>query len=123
MSESGVHPGSSFELNGERYDLVYDFNAIEKAERATGETLLSGITRRKVEHPPIYLVRGMLWAMLQRKHPQIDYATAAAMVTESTMSDIWEAVVIAWAASRSNSQVEGENPTRGQISTMPISGN
>jgi len=88
------------------FELMFDFEAIARAEDVTGRALLTGLTRREVDHPTISFVRIMLFAALLPKEPLITFAEASAFVTRKTIKPIWDKVLEAWVAAMQDAEDE-----------------
>jgi len=78
------------------FELLFDFEAIARAEDLTGRSLLMGLTRRDIDHPAIGLVRAMLFAFLLPTQPEITFAEASTFVTWETADFIWNKLIEAW---------------------------
>lgn len=88
------------------FELLFDFEAIARAEDLTGRALLTGLTKRDVDHPAISLVRAMLFAALLPTQPEIEYREAAAFVTRKSIKPIWDKVLVAWVAAMQDADEE-----------------
>jgi hypothetical protein len=98
MKHSPVQPDTKLKLNGVSYELLFDFEAIATAEDLTDRPLLTGLRSRDYQSPTISLVRIMLFACLQAKHPEVTLDIAKAFVTQKNFRDVWTAVLTTWAA-------------------------
>jgi hypothetical protein len=78
------------------FELLFDFEAIARAEDVTGRALFSALSRRVVDHPTINLARAMLFAFLLPTQPQIAFTEASAFVTQKTADFIWNKLIEAW---------------------------
>ena len=80
------------------FELLFDFQAIARAEDISGRSLLIGIAHRDIAHPPLSFVCAMLFAALLHNEPKITFAEASAFVTWETADLIWGKVLEAWVA-------------------------
>ena len=64
-----VQKAAPLEIDGQTYQLVYDFNAIAEAERLCGANLLYGITAVFLNALTASQLRGLLYAALQSVQP------------------------------------------------------
>lgn len=103
-------------LGEDTYRLAFDFEAIAEAEDLTDRPLLTGLTKRNVNHPTISFVRAMFYAALRRNHPTISLGEASAKVTKATFADIWGKVLEAWVAAMEDAGEAdvAEDPTKAQ---------
>jgi hypothetical protein len=95
-------------LNGATYALLFDFEAVARAEEIVDRPLLTGLRQRDLNTPTITLVRAMFFACLQANHPTVDYATVKSLVTRKNLSEIWTAVLSAWTAGLAEPDEEEE---------------
>jgi hypothetical protein len=98
MKHNPVAPSTELKLGEHTYSLRWDFEAIARAEDLTDKPLLTGLRPKDVKTPTISLVRAMLFACISANHPDVTYEHVSALVTRKTFSDIWLAVLNAWAA-------------------------
>jgi hypothetical protein len=96
------------------FELVFDFEAIAHAEDVTGLSLLTGMTRKIVEHPTISLVRAMLFAALLATEPKITLSEASAFVTRKTFKLIWAKVLDAWVIGMNDEEETPADPPQSQ---------
>ena len=80
---AAVQPNAILEIGGEKFTLVYDFNAIADAEALTGCNLLHGMAATLINTMSAAQLRGLLYASLQTNHP---YRPAANGKPESGIS-------------------------------------
>jgi len=96
------------------FELIFEFEAIARAEDLTGGALLSGLTRRDVDHPQISLVRAMLYAALLETQPRITLEEASAFVTRKTFKPIWAKLLDAWVLSMNDAEDGSADPPESQ---------
>lgn len=98
---SAVQPSATFEIDGKKLHLVYDYNAIAEAEAETGGTvnLLHGISALFLNTMSALQLRGLFYAALKPKQPTVTLAEAGSMIRINTLPQIMEAISAAWAAS------------------------
>jgi hypothetical protein len=88
----------SLVLNGTKYNLVYDFNALVALEQATGRNLLDGsawdLTKFNGND-----VRSFFWAGLLADHPEITIIDAGKLLDMKTIGPVFEAIGKAWGIS------------------------
>jgi hypothetical protein len=90
-----VLPDVILRLGGVDRHLVFDFNAIVQAEKASGLNLLKAMfSDMTAEH-----LRGLLWAAMLRETPTITIDEVGSMITFLNMGEIHAAIVAAWMAS------------------------
>ena len=94
-----VTDAATLEIDGRKYRLVYDFNAIADAEVSAGCNLLHGMTATMVNRMSAGQLRGLFFAALRRAHPTITMAAAAALVRLDTMPSIVEKLCECYALS------------------------
>ena len=93
-----VKPSTTLEINGVKYELLFELEAVALAEDITDRPLLTGLRQKDITTPTISLVRAMLFACLAAKHPEITFALAKTFVTRKNWSEIWGTVLNAWTA-------------------------
>ena len=91
-----VQPTTELKLGGEVYELLFDINAVALAEDILDRPLLTGLRQRDFSSPTISLVRGMLYACITAKQPQVTFEQAKAFVTRKNLGEIWTTVLAAW---------------------------
>jgi hypothetical protein len=96
------------------FELLYDFEAIARAEEITGRSLLMGFTQKDIRKPTIPLVRAMLFAGLLPKEPEITLAEASAFVTRKSIYEIWAKVLDAWVIAMAPPEDTPADPPKGQ---------
>lgn len=96
----------------EKFELIFDFETVARAEDLTGIALITGMTRETAERPRVNFVRAMLFACLLPRQKKMTYERAAKMITPETLTDIWNAVLEAYfkAMSPGKEGQEDENP-------------
>jgi hypothetical protein len=68
QTESGAK-AAILEIDGKRYELIYNFNALCAAENLVGCNLFLGLAAVVLNTMTALQFRGILWALLQTKHP------------------------------------------------------
>jgi hypothetical protein len=115
MKKNPTEPTEELVVNGETYTLFFNFEAVADAEEATGQPLILGLHKRDIQSPRIAMVRAMLWACLKPHHPEVTYATAAALVNARNARDVWGAVLDVWVAGMEEQKAESAgDPPKGQ---------
>lgn len=113
-----TQPTTPLTINGETYELLFDFEAVARAEEIVDRPLLTGLRQRDLATPTITLVRAMLFACLQANHPEFNFAGAKALVTRANLGAIWLAVLAAWTAGLAepdeDAEEEAGNPLTAQ---------
>ena len=94
------------EIEGETYQLAYDFNAIAVAEAECDVNLLYAIQFHNLNARQF---RGLLYAALLKSKPDITIAKVSSLITAGNLDRISEALVQAWAASMPK-KADEENP-------------
>jgi hypothetical protein len=98
-------PNVEVVVDGKTYHLVYDFNAVVAAEKATGVNLLASV----LGEISAASLRGLLWAALLKEHPKVTLEQAGAMIRPSHIPMLRNAIVTAWFGSTSDKEEsEGE---------------
>lgn len=69
----------SFEFEGNKYTLVFDFNAMVEFEDATGENAMHALKLYDEGRLTAKMARALFWAMLQEHHPEVDLRDAGRM--------------------------------------------
>lgn len=87
------------EIDGETYNLAYDFNAIADAEKIAECNLLHGISAILFNSMTGAQLRGLFYAALQKAHPKMNIVHAGALIRIDTMGDIRAALLDAYNAS------------------------
>ena len=102
-----VQPSATLEIDGEKYELVYDYNAIAEAEILTGNScnLLHGLVAPS--SISALQLRGLLLASLKPRQPALTMAEAGKLIRLDTIHSILRAIGEAWALSMPES---AENP-------------
>ena len=76
--------GVSFEFEGEKYTLVFDFNAMAEYEGFTGENALEVVAAYERGTVSAKQIRALFWAMLLENHPDIDIRQAGRMIISAS---------------------------------------
>lgn len=93
-TEETIH----LDIDGKGFELIFDFEAVARAEDLTGRAILTGLNRSTVDAPSINFVRAMLYACLLKHQPKTTYDEARALVNRDNLAVIWQAVVEAYIA-------------------------
>lgn len=94
----------NLELGGQEYSLIFDFNAIARAEKETGLNLLEAFNPEGMTATQF---RAMLYASLLKAHPDITLEAAGDLVSLGGILRISKALGEAWSNSLAPPQ---ENP-------------
>jgi hypothetical protein len=113
MSKKLQHP-VTIKIRGVDYILLFNIDAVERAEDLTGKSLLTGIEQKYVLHPPISFVKAMLFSALLPVQPDTTYADASSLVDRDNIIDIWGKVIEAWFVQSPDPEPQKENPTPAQ---------
>ncbi|WPY93156.1 hypothetical protein T8T21_08445 [Limimaricola variabilis] len=73
---------ATVEVEGERYTLRCDFNAMAAFEAESGKEALASFQAAETGGLTITDMRAMFWAMLQHHHPGTTIAQAGAIMSE-----------------------------------------
>ena len=105
----------TIKLKGVDYVLLFDMEAVERAETVTGKSLLTGIHKQDLSAPQISFVKAMLYSALLPIQPDMKYEEVSKLVTKESIFDVWLKVVETWNNSNPD-VVEAENadPTTDQ---------
>jgi hypothetical protein len=103
-------PDVKLEVDGEVYQLSYDFNAIVRAEQATGINLLNNV----LGDIGAASLRGLLWAALLKDHPELTLEQAGSLIRPSNIGEVRKAIVIAWFGS-----IKDQDDTTGEAQETP----
>jgi hypothetical protein len=124
MAKNPTQPSTKLVLDGEVYELLFDFEAIAEAEDITSMALITGITKKDVTAPRISLIRAMLYASLLRKNPKVTVngdlvpltpAAAGKLVTQFNYAQVWGRVLDAWVACITQTKDDkADDPTKGR---------
>lgn len=113
-----VSPTTPLTVNGVHYALLFDFEAVAKAEELLDRPLLTGLRQKDITTPTITLVRAMLFACIQTYHPTMTYDTAKSLVNRKNWAAVWTSVLTAWTAGLAESDPEQDavdvDPTTSQ---------
>lgn len=104
-------------IDGEDYQLAYDFNAIAEAQKLADCNLLHGILALLARYPDAAELRALLFTALRKAHPRITIEQAGNLIRHDTMGDIVQALRDAY----DNSLPEGKKlrPTGGGENPPP----
>lgn len=96
-----VQPSATLEIEGQKYQLVYDYNAIADAETVCGGqvNLLHGVSAMFLNTMSALQLRGLLYAALKPLQPDLTLSEAGALIKIHTMPAIMSAISEAWALS------------------------
>lgn len=97
---------AELKLGRKTYQLAFDFDAIARAEKMTGMSLLAGVEWANVG---VERVRAMLFASAQMAHPQVTLEEFTPFIRPRYIGRIEAALVKAWMASQSDPETEEEN--------------
>jgi hypothetical protein len=113
-----VQPTTTITLHGAEYELLFDINAVALAEDTLDRPLLTGLRQRDFSSPTVSLVRGMLYACITARHPEVTFEQAKAFVTRKNLGEVWTTVLAAWvkgiAEPEPAKDVDGD-PTQDQL--------
>lgn len=113
-----VSPTTPLTVNGVHYALLFDFEAVAKAEELLDRPLLTGLRQKDITTPTITLVRAMLYACLQANHSTISYDTTKSLVNRKNWAEVWTSVLQAWTSGLAESDPEEDavavDPTTSQ---------
>jgi hypothetical protein len=104
----------TIKLKGVDYTLLFDMEAVERAETVTGKSLLTGIHKQDLSAPTISFVKAMFYSALLPLQPDMTYAEVSALVTKKSIFDVWLKVVETWNNSNPDVEPEEENPIQDQ---------
>ena len=93
-----VKPTTPLKIGAVQYDLIFDFEAVSKAEELTDRPLLTGLRQRDIATPKVSLIQQMLYACLGANHPTVTFPMAKSLVTRKNWAEVWSAVLQAWTA-------------------------
>lgn len=111
VSKTGANPTVEFStllLDGEKYKLVYNFNAIAEAEENAGCNLLGGL--ENLQNLTAIQLRGLLYAALGVAHPEITVTDAGRMIRLNTIAPITEALAEAYRLSMPEAKTSNPRP-------------
>ncbi len=81
---------ATLEVDGEQYQLCYDFRQFAEAERITGQSLLIGDFN--FDGMSMVRLRGLLYAALKSAHPDVTLEVAERMIRFDTASSVMDAI-------------------------------
>ena len=115
MTLNAVQPSTVLTVKGKSYNILFTFAAIADAEAATGQPLISGLTKKDMMTPKMNLVIAMLYAGHHACNPSFTLAEATDLVNFRTWADIWTVLLEAWVACMTRVGAdEDADPTKGQ---------
>ena len=96
--------------------MLFDLEAVAHAEELTDRPLLTGLRNRDINTPTVALVRAMLYACIQAKHPELSLELVKSFVTRKNLGEVWAAVLTAWTQglAEPDKDAADENPTQDQ---------
>jgi hypothetical protein len=113
-----VQPSATLEIDGRKYELVYDYNAIAEAEAATGGgcNLLHGLVVPASMNA--VQMRGVFFAALRTRHPEMSISEAGQLLRVDTIAEALRAIGESWALSMPEPKAnppkaDGEKPPSG----------
>ena len=90
-------PFVTLKLKGKEWHLIYSFNALAVAEKATGLNMFQGLN---LESLNIIQLRAMLWASLLKAHPELTLEDAGDLLSGPVDCNLaLSAIGEAWTAS------------------------
>lgn len=92
-------------LNGQTYQLAYDFEAIAQAEELTGLSLLVGVNWSQIG---VRQIRAMLYASLLKAQPKITLDDLTPLLTVRNIAPIERALAAAWVESTPDPEKKDE---------------
>lgn len=98
---------TELKLNGKTYSLLYDFEAIAKAEDLTGLELLVGVNWRKINARRI---RAMLYASMLQAHPDITMKEITGLLSLRNVPRIEQALAECWLDSSADPEPKANPP-------------
>lgn len=100
---------TKLELDGKTYLLVYDFDAIARAEEMTGLELLVGVDWQKINARRI---RAMLYASMLRHQPKVTLDEVTDLIRVPNIPAIQDALVDTWFHSTTTPAANPQKPER-----------
>jgi len=107
------------EIDGQTYELAWDFGAIAEAEKVTGCNLLQGVAGLLTNGATAGQLLGLFYAALKVAQPDITMLEASALCRIDTIPDVTRAIARAYNASLPEGQKKNENPTDGGGDAAP----
>jgi hypothetical protein len=116
MKHNPVAPSTTLVIGKDTFELLFSFNAVATVEDLIDRPLLTGLRSKDINSPTISLVRAMLYAALLPNHANTTYAEASALVTRTSLSEVWGKVLNAWSVGMAESDTEADDadPTKDQ---------
>ena len=115
MKHSPVAPTTELTLGGEKYQLLFTFDAVDTAETVLDRPLLMGLSQRDIYTPKISTVRGLLYACMLHNRPDTTFDKVKALINQRNMSEVWNVVRNAWVlgmAEPAKDEDSTENPQK-----------
>lgn len=112
---NAVKGEASFDADGQAYTLVLNINALCEAEDALGMSI-DAILARYGTGLSVKLVRGLIWAALQEKHP-CDVKEAGRIIDAAGFLEAKAALEKAFVASMPEAPADENPPKRGRAGT------
>lgn len=114
-----VQPSATLEIDGQKYELVYDYNAIAEAEVATGGgcNLLHGLMAPS--SMTAVQMRGLFFAALRTRHEDLSIGEAGRLLRVDTIAEALRAIGESWALSMPEPKA---NPPKAAGGEQPPSG-
>lgn len=112
-----TEPIIHLDVDGQSFELAFDFETVAIAEDMTGRAILTGLTREVATAPAINFVRALLYACLLKHQPKITYPEARALVKRDNLATVWTAVVDAYLSTcdvADDEKEDGADPTPDQ---------
>lgn len=109
-----VVPFAVLEIEGEKFKLAFDFNAIAEAEHYAGCNLLSGL--KNLGDLTALQLRGLLYAAMRKAHPKVTIEKAGSLIRLDTIVKITLALGEAYSLSmpkRDETPTEAEDAAAG----------
>lgn len=97
-------------VDGIKYMLRFDFEAIAEAEEIVDRALITGLRPQDIRAPKIRLVQSMFYAAAHYDQPSLTFDEAKKLITRETLPEIWPKVCEAWTASNPEPEVTEDAP-------------
>lgn len=99
-------PQVSIELNGQKYGLCFDFNALAHAESATGLNMLQALDFQGLSATTF---RALLFASMLKLQPEITLEQVGNLIQYGTLPELYKAVARAYTESQPEPEQESPN--------------
>ena len=124
-------PDVTLVIDGKTWHLVYNYDAIARAERALNAAAAAA-TPKGVPFVPINLLRGfnleeasaeqlrgLLYAALMTAHPKVTLKEVSTLIRMDTLTDIYGTIAACWMQSQPAKKTEedADRPTEGLSET------